>query len=73
MNWPHVDPKWADPGRSGIARFKGFYVIFTVLSCTVDDAEVLILDTDMNDAFLVGRTQKFSWHAALWQMAKEIE
>lgn len=72
MDWGSVDPKWADPGRTGIAKFRGFFVMFTVLSCTVDSADVLILDTDMEESFPIGRLQTFSWSAPLWTLAREL-
>ena len=75
MNWPRIDPKWADPGRSGTVTMKGgWYVVFTVLSSTVDNANVLVLDTNMEIAgYMTGFEMTFSWAAEFWLLAKEID
>lgn len=52
----------------------GWYVVFTVLSSTVDDADVLILDTNMQYVgYEVGSRMTFSWSTEFWFFAKEIE
>ncbi len=75
MNWPRIDPKWADPGRSGTVTMKGgWFVVFTVLSSTVNGADVLLLDTNMEDVgYMVGAQMTFSWNTEFWLLAKEID
>ena len=73
--WPRIDPKWADPGRSGVVNMKGGrFIVFTVLSSTVNGADVLFLETNMDYAgYTTGSKMTFSWTTEFWHLAKEIE
>lgn len=65
-----VDPKWAEPGVVGEWSSKGRSLVFVVVASTVDNADIVILDTNMGYVYAVGQPLTFSWEAELWQNAK---
>jgi hypothetical protein len=67
-----VDPRWADLGIVGEWSNKGTTLVFVVVSTTVDNAEIVILDTNMDYVYTVGQPLTISWEAELWQKAKFI-
>lgn len=64
-----VDPKWAEPGSVGEWSNKGGTVLFVVVSTTVDNANIVVLDTNMDYVYAAGQALTVSWEAELWQRA----
>lgn len=71
MNWLPIDVRWAEPGTAGEARFEERYLSFVVVGSTVDGADVLVLDTDI-EACEPGTVQWFLWDAQFWQVAEVL-
>lgn len=68
--YSRIDPKWAEVGQVGEWSNKGSKIVFVVVSTTVDNADIVILDTNMDYVYAVGQPITMSWEAELWQRAK---
>lgn len=71
MNWHPIDVRWAEPGVAGVTRFEERFFMFVVVESTVDGANVLVLDTDI-ESCEPGTIQWFLWDAQLWQVSKVL-
>lgn len=68
-----VDPAWAEPGVVGEwSDAGGSFIVFAVVTVTVDNADIIILDANVRHPYQKGVPMTISWEADLWQKAKFV-
>jgi hypothetical protein len=69
MNWFSINVGWAEPGVIGMTSYGERFFMFVVIESTVNGANVLVLDTDV-ELCAPGTVEWIPWNAQLWQVSK---